>query len=83
VGRFRNKRALMADALGYLASLNVIRSAPEEKVGPGRNPSPRWDVNPALYDLAQFARFAPNSAAPPAVDPYDAEERAAIQEETS
>jgi hypothetical protein len=63
VGRFRHARGRLADALSYLARHGVVRLALMEKHGPGRNPSPRWEVNPALYLLhdAQNAPNAPNT----------------------
>jgi hypothetical protein len=68
VGRFRHARGRLADALAYIARHGVVRLILMEKQGPGRNPSPRWQVNPALYDHAQNAQNAPN---PPSEPPDD------------
>jgi hypothetical protein len=60
VGRFRHDRADLAGSLAWLTEKNVIRPMLLEKTGGGRNPSPRWEVNPNLY-LMHNAHNAQNA----------------------
>lgn len=46
---FRDEVSGIRPALEELASRNYLREAPmPERKGPGRRPSPRWEVNPAV-----------------------------------
>jgi replicative DNA helicase len=46
---FRDEVHAIRPALEELAARNYLREAPmPERKGPGRKPSPRWEVNPAV-----------------------------------
>jgi hypothetical protein len=53
VGRFRHDQDSMASALEWLKRKNMIRPAQTTKSGPGRHPSPRWEVHPELFSSVQ------------------------------
>ena len=62
--RFKQDPAARTDALEWMIARNLIRR-PEPKDStpkPGRKPSPRFEVNPALWELPRFRQFRQNGA---------------------
>jgi hypothetical protein len=52
--RFRRVPSALTDALADMALAGVVRPHPESPPeGPGRPPSPAWEVNPALFDAPE------------------------------
>ena len=54
--RFRDDRAALEDALGWLTSKNIVRpqkETPRDSSKSGRKPAPRYDVNPATLKLPE------------------------------
>jgi len=62
VGRFRKEKELMQSAIAWLNGRHAIRPVPLVKEGPGRNPSPEWEVNPELLNNVQNVQNVQNQA---------------------
>jgi hypothetical protein len=61
--RFKDDAAARVDALGWMASRNLIRSetvTSDAKLRSGRKRSPSYEVNPALWVSPRFRQFRQN-----------------------
>ena len=83
--RFKQEEAALADALTWITTRCLIRPKqtpkPEQNGGkrkPGRKPSPRYEVNPALWESPRFLQFHQNG---PVAESFDGNDGNAVTSE--